>query len=87
MELSQVMKEIRLVPEDRLPEIYDLIRSFIPIPETARDDTDKIVAKIMESAGCWQDLTDEEFAGVSQEIASRRAQAFSGRVGRETVID
>nr|VFK79870.1 MAG: hypothetical protein BECKSD772D_GA0070982_10716 [Candidatus Kentron sp. SD] len=83
MELSQVMKEIRLVPEDRLPEIHDLIRSFIPGPETGRDDT----AKIMRFAGCWRNLTDGEFAEFSQEIAARRARAFSGRIDRETVVD
>lgn len=83
MKLSQVTKEIRLAQEDRLPEIHELIRSFIPGPEIGRDDT----AKIMKFAGGWQDLTDGKFADLSQEIAARRARAFSGRIGREAIVD
>nr|VFJ65865.1 MAG: hypothetical protein BECKFM1743C_GA0114222_104059 [Candidatus Kentron sp. FM]VFJ77208.1 MAG: hypothetical protein BECKFM1743A_GA0114220_109684 [Candidatus Kentron sp. FM]VFK22413.1 MAG: hypothetical protein BECKFM1743B_GA0114221_108584 [Candidatus Kentron sp. FM] len=87
MELSQVIKEIRLVPDNRLPEIHDFIRSLAPDTETRQDDTARIVANVMEFAGCWRDLTDEEFADFSQEIAEHRNQAFSGRIGREAVID
>ncbi|VFM95820.1 MAG: hypothetical protein BECKG1743F_GA0114225_101001 [Candidatus Kentron sp. G] len=83
MELSQVIKEIRLVPEYRLPEIHDFIRSLGPNTEPTQDDTARIVANIMEFAGCWQDLTDEEFADFSQEITERRAQTFSSRIGEE----
>nr|VFK16978.1 MAG: hypothetical protein BECKLPF1236B_GA0070989_11079 [Candidatus Kentron sp. LPFa] len=78
MELSEVMKEIRLVPEDRLPEIYDFIHSFRQDSGTVWNDT----AKIMGFAGCWRDLTEEEFKDFSQEIAARRAQVFSERAGR-----
>ncbi len=83
MELSQVMEEIRLVPKDRLPEIYDFIHFFRLGLETVRDDTENI----MRFAGCWQDMTHEEFRHFSEDIAKRRRQAFSGRAGREAVID
>jgi len=83
MELSEVMEEIRLVPKDRLPAIYDFIHFFRLGLESAGDDT----KDIMRFAGCWQDMTDEEFEDFSQEIAERRRQAFSGRADRETFID
>ena len=83
MELSEVMEEIRLVPKDRLPAIYDFIHFFRLGLETVWNDTEEI----MRFAGCWQDMTDEEFEDFSQEIAERRRQAFSGRADRETIID
>jgi len=83
MELSEVMEEIRLVPKDRLPTVYDFIHFFRLGLETVRDDT----KDIMRFAGCWQDMTDEEFEDFSQEIAERRRQAFSGRADRETITD
>ena len=82
MELSEVMEEIRLVPKDRLPELFDFIHFFRLGLETVKDDTEEI----MGFAGCWQDMTHEEFRDFSEEIAERRRQAFSGRADRETVI-
>ncbi len=83
MELSEIMKEISLVPKDRLPELYDFIHFFRLGLETVRDDTEEI----MRFAGCWQDMTNEEFREFSEEIAERRQNAFSGRASREAVID
>ena len=83
MELSEVMEEIRLVPKDRLPTVYDFIHFFRLGLETVRDDTEEI----MRFAGCWQDMADEEFRDFSEDIAERRRQAFSGRTARETIFD
>jgi len=83
MELAEVMEEIKLVPKDRLPELYDFIHFFRLGLDTVRDDTEEI----MRFAGCWQDMSDEEFKGFSQEVAERRRQAFSGRAGRDTIVD
>ena len=83
MELSEVMEEIKLVPKDRLPVIYDFIHFFRLGLATVQDDTEEI----MRFVGCWQDMTNEEFEDFSQEIAGRRRQAFSGRAGCEIIID
>lgn len=83
MELSDVIEEIRLVPKDRLPELYNFIHFFRLGLERVRDDAEDI----MQFAGCWQDMTDEEFEDFSQEIAERRRRAFSGRADRETITD
>ncbi|GEM_PF-5803444 len=58
MELSQAMEEIRLVPKDRLPELYNFIYFFRLGLETVRDDTD--TEEIMRFAGY---MTHDEFEG------------------------
>ena len=83
MELSEIIKEIHLVPENKLPEIYDFIHSLRSDLEIVQDNA----TGIMAFAGCWQDMKNEEFEGFSREIAARRKQAFLGRIGRETVTD
>ncbi|MCI5219397.1 MAG: hypothetical protein D3914_09455 [Candidatus Electrothrix sp. LOE2] len=83
MELTDVIEEIRLVPKNRLRDIYNFIHFFRLGLETVRDDADDI----MQFAGCWQDMTDEEFDSFSQEMTARRQQAFSGRAARESIID
>jgi hypothetical protein len=72
MELSEIIEEIRRIPKDRLPEIYNFIHFFRLGIETIRDETEEI----MQFAGCWQDMTDGEFEDFSQVIAERRQQAL-----------
>ena len=57
MELSQVIEEIRLVPKNRLRDIYNFIHFFRLGLEKSQDNTEDI----MQFAGCWQDMPDEEF--------------------------
>ncbi|MBF0201367.1 MAG: hypothetical protein HQK66_08645 [Desulfamplus sp.] len=86
MELTAIMEEIRLVPKDRLPELYDFIHFFrlgLESVSNDRNDTDEI----MRFAGCWQDMTDKDFEDFSQEVMERRRQAFSERATRESIID
>ena len=62
MELSQVIDEIRLVPKDRLREIYNFIHFFRLGLEKSQNDTEDI----MQFAGCWQDMKDDEFEQVKR---------------------
>lgn len=78
---DKVMEEIKLVPKERLPELYDFIHFFRLGLETAGDDS----GEVMRFAGCWRDMTDEEFKEFSDEIAERRKA--SSRRTRETIID
>ena len=70
MELSQVIEEIRLVPKDRLREIYNFIHFFRLGLEKSQDSTEDI----MQFAGCWQDMKEEDFEQFSQEMTERRRQ-------------
>ena len=79
---DRIIREIRLIPENKLSQIFDFIHFFRLGLETVNDSED-----IMQFAGCWQDMTDKEFDDFSEEIRERRRCAFSGRNRFETVID
>lgn len=83
MELTDVIEEIRLVPKNRLLDVYNFIHFFRLGLDNTQDNTEDI----MRFAGCWQDMPEEEFEQFSQEIKERRRQAFSGRAPRESIID
>jgi hypothetical protein len=80
---NKVIEEIRLVPENKLPELYNFIHFFRLGLEADKRD----VKKSMRFAGCWEDMTDKEFSEFREEISERRRQAFAGRNRRETFID
>ncbi len=79
----KVIEEIRLIPQENLPELYDFIHFYRLGLETAQDNTEEI----MQFAGCWEDMPDQEFENFSQKIADRRKRAFSGRRECETIAD
>lgn len=79
---GKIMAEIRLVPEEKLTELYEFIHFFRLGLETAKDDSEDI----MQYAGSWQDMTSEEFEQFSDEILKRRRHSISRR-SRETFID
>jgi len=51
--------------------------------EPAQDNAEEI----MQFAGCWEDMPDQEFENFSEGIAERRKRAFSGRRECETFTD
>ncbi len=79
----RVIDEIRLIPQENLPELYDFIHFYRLGLETAQDNTEEI----MQFAGCWEDMPEEEFENFSEEIAERRKRAFSERRECETFTD
>lgn len=79
---EKVVKEIELIPVERLNEVYDFIRFFRM--GTERAETNK--EKILSFAGCWEDMRDEIFNDYIAEIKYRRERAFSGRRKDETNI-
>jgi hypothetical protein len=71
---EQVLDEIRLIPEEKLFELYELIHDFrLDLSKT------RSTPHIMQFAGCWQDLPDDVFTDFSEEIELRRQQAFTQR--------
>lgn len=55
---DRVLKEINLIPEDKLAELYDFIHHFRLGIEEPLGNT----LAIMQFAGCWNDMSDEIFA-------------------------
>jgi len=79
----RVIDEIRLIPQEKLPELYDFIHFYRLGLETAQDNTEEI----MQFAGCWEDMPEEEFENFSEKISERRKRAFSERRECETFTD
>ena len=78
----KVINEIQRVPEEKLPELYDVIYFFRIGLEAAR----KTSNNIMPFAGCWEDMPDDELESFLTEIAEPRSNAFFGRTQRETCL-
>lgn len=91
----EVIKEINLIPEEKLTELYNFIHHFRlgdiePSIETIisshkKDST--FSERIMQFAGAWNDMSDEVFADLSEEIVTRRSSAFLGRRSDESSFD
>ncbi|KOR32205.1 hypothetical protein TI05_08760 [Achromatium sp. WMS3] len=73
---TQVLNEIQNIPENRLEEIYNLVHFFRMGIEAQHQNTAKT---ILQFAGAWQDMDDETFTELQEEIAKRRKLAFSNR--------
>jgi hypothetical protein len=81
---EKVVDEIRRIPIDRLPQLYDIIHFFRLSLEIDRQDKKK---DVMRFAGCWEDMTEKDFNDLSNDITERRRKAFSGRMDHESIID
>lgn len=85
MELSKVIDEIKRIPPHRLPEVYSFIHFFrLGLESESAGDQAK---DIMQFAGCWQDIPSEQFDEFMTDVRTRRQQASSGRLNRETLLD
>jgi len=80
---SKVVKEVQLIPENKLEEIYDFIHYF----RIGIEASEEKPMEIMKFAGCWNDMPNEIFTKLSEDIADRRRNAFSGRRDHETSFD
>ena len=80
---TRVIHEIEFVPDEQLIPLYVFIHYFRLGLEKEQEAGGE---DIMEFAGCWKDITDEDFHEFLAEIEQRRHHAFSGRDNRETLI-
>jgi hypothetical protein len=79
---KKVLEEIKLIPEEKLPEILNFIHHV-------RQDVQlsNIKSNRKESfAGCWRDMPDEVYNEFVSEITQRRQAAFSRRRNGESGI-
>jgi hypothetical protein len=79
---EQVLEEIRLIPEDQLTTVYAILHYF----RVGLEADQCRPQSVMQYAGCWADMAEDEFEGLMRDLQVRRRQAFSGRVVRETSI-
>jgi hypothetical protein len=82
-EKNKVLKEISLIPEDKLPAVYQWLHYFRLGLEASRGRT----RSVMSYAGCWQDLPEQVFDTFMEDLALRRRQAFTRRRAGEASAD
>ncbi len=76
---AELYKELKLIPPDKLAEVYDLIHFFRIGLEKSKTNKNQILA----FAGCWQDMSAEEFGDFTNELKQRRKLAFLTRRAKE----
>ena len=79
---EKIDNEIKLIPDSSLDELYSLIHAF-----RMRLEKRNTSESLMSFAGCWEDMSEEMFEAFSEEVVSRREQAFKSRRDREAGVD
>lgn len=81
-EQNKIIEEISLIPKDKRKELYDLIHKFRMDLERSQNQIDEI----MQFAGSWSDMTEEDFSNFCEEIKQRRQASSSRRFADETLF-
>lgn len=80
---DKLIKEVNLIPEYKLSEIYNIIHYFrIGLQISQHGETD-----ILKFAGCWDELPEEVFNKFLNDVENRREKAFEGRRENERSIN
>ena len=80
---DELIEEIHLIPDTELAQIYQMIRDFRLSLEKRQDN----LKNTLKFAGNWDDLTEEEFTELSEQITLRRQQASRERRNDERIAD
>ena len=79
---NKIIAEINLIPKDKRKELYDLIHEFRMGLERSHNNIDEI----MQFAGSWSDVPEEDFSDFCEEIEQRRQATSSRRFDDETLF-
>lgn len=77
---QKLVEELEKILQDKLPELYDLIHQY-PLGLEHRGGQR---SQILQLAGSWSEMTDEEFTTFLEEITERRSAAFASRRSDES---
>jgi hypothetical protein len=72
---QKVVEELEMIPQDKLPELYDLIHHY----RLGLEKSGSRRSQILQLAGSWSEMTEEEFTTFLEEIPERRSTAFAHR--------
>jgi hypothetical protein len=72
---TRVQEEIDLIPEYKLPELYNLVHHFRLRIEVSGSENQPM----MHFAGSWRDMLDEDFDEFIREIAERASHPRAQR--------
>jgi hypothetical protein len=79
---NQLIEEISLIPESKHQELYDLIHKF----RINLNQPKHKINEIMQFAGSWSDIPEEDFIDFCEEIEQRRQGSSSRRFTDETLF-
>lgn len=79
---NKIIEEISLIPNDKLIELYDLIHTF----RMGLNQSKTNINEIMQFAGCWDDMSEEDFTNFCEEIEQRRQTSSSRRFADEALF-
>ncbi len=74
-ERNRILKEIRLIPDDKLQELYTILHYYRMGVQSSQEKP----GSVMKFAGSWSDLSEDEADLILQDIYQRRQKAFSQR--------
>jgi len=77
---EKVVEEVNQIPEEKLAQILDLIHHFRIGLQLSR----KKHSRITSYAGCWEDMPEDIYIELINEISQRRHTAFSRRRKKAT---
>jgi len=80
---NKLFEEVSKIPDDKIPEVFDFLYHF-RLGLGMKKSTPQ---KILKLAGSWQDMPDDEFEDLLNDIKTRRKKAFTSRRSREAGID
>lgn len=80
---EKVIKEVQLIPEEKLSEIYNFLHFFRLGIQKSKGNS----KEILKFAGSWKDMPEDIFQEFADDIVKRRKNAFSGRRTSGTSID
>ena len=71
-----IIEEINQIPVEFLEEVYNIIHSFGKKDTNLKRNRDKI----LNFAGSWTDMTDEDFYDMMTEIKNSKEDMFSRNI-------
>ncbi|MFZ5516804.1 MAG: hypothetical protein ACOY90_09215 [Candidatus Zhuqueibacterota bacterium] len=80
---KKLLDEISKIPDDKVPVIFDFLHYFrLGLGMKASSPE-----KILQLAGSWKDMTEDDFEDFLNDVKTRRKNAFMSRSNRETSVD
>jgi hypothetical protein len=80
---EKIFEEIAHIPDDKVPEIYDVLHNF----RLGLGVQSSHAEKILQLAGSWNDLSEDDFRDFLKDVQARRTNAFRLRRDHETSVD
>lgn len=77
---NKLIKEINLIPDEKLSELYNFVHCFRLGIERVKTNKDR--EDILSYCGSWKDINIDEFIS---DIAKRRSNAFHSRRNNQAV--